>query len=125
MSDSIEKKVREYNREILQIKTSHPLSSGMKTFWAQHTFELEQLVPSEYDPAIYHTYYFEITYMDGNQPILAAIATNYNSYTMPGMFILESPIGNKQVLAIWDTGYGSIVEAIINSSRQILGIRKL
>lgn len=122
--NTIESKIKTMNREILALKTSHPLSSSMKTFWGEYTFELSQLAPDEYSH-VYHTDYFEITYMDGNQPILSSVIANYNSDVYIGMFVLESPVNNKQVLAIWGTGHGVIVEAIISSSRQILGVKKI
>jgi hypothetical protein len=123
--ETLEKKIKEMNREILRLKTSHPMASGMKTFWAEHTFELEAYVSDPYAPAVYHSYYFEITYIDGAQPILTDWTPLYNSNVWLGMAVLEAPSNNKQILVIWDTGYGNIVELAFNSSRQILGIRRI
>jgi hypothetical protein len=118
--ETLEKKIRELNREILRLKTSHPMASGMKTFWAEHTFELEEVSPHAYT-----SYYFEITYVDGNQPILTDWMPLENSWTWVGMAILEAPMNNKQLFVVWDSGYGGIIEVAFNSSRQILGIRKV
>lgn len=117
---TLENKIRELNREILRLKTSHPMSSGMKTFWGEYTLELEQTQNRS------HTFYFEITYVEGAQPILTNIMTNYNSTTWIGMMVLESPSNNKQILAIWSAGWQEyILEIIISSSRQILGVRRI
>lgn len=118
--DTLEKKIRELNREILRLKTSHPMASGMKTFWAEHTFELEEITPHAYK-----SYYYEITYVDGYQPILTDWMPLANSNTWVGMAVLEAPVNNKQLFVVWDTGYGQIIEIAFNSSRQILGIRRV
>lgn len=121
----LDKKIRELNREILALKTSHPMASGMKTFWGEFTLELEAYVHDEYDPAQFHTYYFEIEFVEGQQPILTNVFANYNTTTWIGMMVLESPYNNKQILAVWDTGYGNIIEIALSSSRQILGLRRV
>lgn len=118
--ETLEKKIRELNREILRLKTSHPMASGMKTFWAEHTFELEEVTPHATT-----SYYFEITYVDGYQPILTDWMPLENSATWIGMAVLEAPANNKQLFVICDTGYGEILELAFNSSRQILGIRRV
>lgn len=118
--ETIEKKIREMNREVLRLKTSHPMSSGMKTFWGEYTLELEQTQNRS------NTFYFEITYVDGSQPILTNLMANYNSTTWLGMMVLESPSNNKQILAIWSAGWLEyIVEVVISSTRQILGVRRV
>ena len=126
---TLEKKIRELNREILALKTSQPLVAGMRTFWAQYIFELEALVPDPYDPPIHTTYYYEITYSSGSQPILTDIGSSIDmdpdSGVWLGMAVLESPKDNKQILAIWSTGYGDTVAFWFCSTRQILGVRKI
>lgn len=123
--DTLEKRIRELNREILRLKTSQPLISGMKTWWAQHTFELEAIVPDPYSPQVNTSYYFEITYADGTQPILTDVGVVADTNVWLAMAVLEEPVGNKQVFVIWDTGYGSTVDLWFSSTRQIMGIRRI
>lgn len=122
--DTLEKRIRELNREILRLKTSQPLVAGMRTFWAEHTFELEAKVTDQDSSAIYTSYYFEITYTEGEQPILTDVGASPDTGTWLGMAILEEPSNNKQSLVIWDTGYGNTVDLWFSSTRQILGIRR-
>lgn len=122
--DNLEKKIRTLNREILALKTAHPLKSFFKTFWAE--FEIEIPVSDHYV-----SQYYEITYVDGSQPILADIGAstdeNFIGQSWPGMFNLESPSGNKQILVIWsyDQPDGLTLYATIQSTRQIMSIRRI
>ena len=118
--DTLEKKIREMNREILRLKTSQPLVAGFKTWWAAYELELEPVDPEETT-----TYYYEITYADGEQPILTEWGVVSESTVWVGMAVLESPVGNKQVIAFWDTGSGIDIHLWFSSTRQILSIRKI
>lgn len=118
--DTLEKKIREINREVLRLKTSQPMVAGFKTWWASYEFTLEAI-----EPAQSTTYYYEITYVDGEQPILAEWGVNQNSAVWTGMAVLESPVGNKQIIAFWDTGYGETIDIWFSTTRQIMSIRKV
>lgn len=110
--DNLESKIRFLNREILNLKTSAPLGSAMKTFYAEYELNYEG------DEKI-HTY--EITYADSSQPIMTAIYCDNSDG-----IVAFAPNGNKQIIS--DTATAQIeLERIVLfcSSRQILGIRKL
>lgn len=128
MSETLESRVRALNKEILALKTFQPVFSGIKTFWTRQAFELEAKVQDPYSPAIKTSYYYEITYVEGNQPILTQIGTYLSeeegTSSWEGMAVLGSPVGNKQKLIFFDWGYGSKIELWFNSSRQILSIRR-
>lgn len=122
--DTLEKKIRSLNREVLALKTSHPLKSWFKTFWHELTIEI---------PANEHqqTLYYEITYIDGDQPILtdvaASIDENMIGFAWPGIFNLESPVGNKQIFVVFSYAEsdGLNVYATFQSTRQIMSIRRI
>ena len=122
--DTLEKKIRMLNREILALKTSHPLKSFFRTFWAEFTITIPV---SDYS----QIQYYEITYADGSQPILADVGASIDEegigQAWPGMFNLESPIGNKQILVVWSyyQTEEQTIYATIQSTRQILGVRKI
>lgn len=111
---NIEQKIREMNREILRIKTSHPVKSNMKTFWGNYNFLQSSTLST-------HTY--EITYADGTQPILTIIANALNGNEFEVIF--REPSGNKQIMI--DTGghHESDTRYTLLSTRQILGVRRL
>lgn len=122
--DTLESKIRAMNREVLALKTSHPLKSFFKTFWS----ELEIEIPADENV---QTIYYEITYVDGSQPILTDVAASVdeefigNSWS--GMFNLQSPVGNKQIFVVWDFTEpdGLTIYATFQSTRQIMAIRKI
>lgn len=122
--DTLENKIRMFNREILALKTSHPLKSYFKTFWAEFTITI---------PVSDHniTQYYEITYVDGSQPILsdvgASIGKDEIGQSWAGMYNLESPVGNTQVLVVWSyyQTEETTIYATIQSTRQIVSIRRL
>lgn len=110
--DTLEKKIRELNREVLRLKTSQPLGSSMKSFYSTLTITY---------PGDGKNHEYEITYADGEQPILTNI---YSSTT--NMFVLLKPNGNVQRLIDSRTYAIEVTSSItILSSRQILGVRKI
>jgi hypothetical protein len=108
----LEKKIREFSKEILGLKTSQPLGSNMKSFYSTLTINY---------PGDGKNHEYEITYADGGQPILTSI---YSSTT--NMFVLLRPNGNTQRL-IDSRTYAIEVNSSVTilSSRQILGVRKI
>lgn len=122
--DTLENKIRAMNREVLALKTSHPLKSFFKTFWAEFTITI---------PVSDHniTQYYEITYVDGSQPILADVGASIGKdelgQSWAGMYNLESPVGNTQILEVWSYWQSeeTTIYATIQSTRQIVSIRRL
>lgn len=122
--ETLEKKIRSLNREVLALKTSHPLKSWFKTFWHEFTIDI---------PIDDHqmTLYYEVTYVEGDQPILTDVAASVDEdmigFAWPGIFKLESPVGNKQIFVVfsYSTQDGYRIYATFQSTRQIMGIRKI
>lgn len=122
--DTLENKIRAMNREVLALKTFHPLKSYFRTFWSEYDIEIQA---SEH----YQTIYYEITYIDGGQPILTDIGATIDESGIgeawPGMFNLESPNNNKQIVVIWSYAQSEdlTLHMTVQSTRQIMSIRRI
>lgn len=115
MADILEKKIRSMNREILNLKTSHPVASNMITFYGSFNWSPDQTQG-------YSNHIYEITYVAGNQPIMTWIAYSDSNI---GWVKFGEPNGNKQYM--YDTGswHEEGEKFGLLSTRQILGIRKI
>lgn len=107
MADNLESKIRELNREVLNIKTSHPIASNMITFYGTFTWAGGEKS-------------YEITYVEGSQPIMTWIL--YSKLSNTGYVIFKEPIGNKQIM-IDELGNGQGETFALLSTRQILSVR--
>lgn len=115
MGMNIENKIREMNREILRLKTSHPIKSNMKTFYGKYN------LAKDLD---YKTHKYEITYVEGEQPILTTIV----GVDMTGssrLNVLMVPNNNKQIMLDMNAHHSGSTAIILLSTRQILGFRKI
>lgn len=114
MAENLDKKIRDLNREILRLKTAHPVASNMLTFYSVFNWDADQDFKN-------HSY--EITYVQGEQPILTIVGFSYAANT--GAILFGEPEGNKQMM--YDTnGYHEEGDTFgLLSTRQILGIRKI
>lgn len=111
---NLESKIREFNRAILQIKTSHPVVSNMIAYWGKYTWP---------DPGSSKLLKFEITYVDGGQPIITWIGETFSGTV--GYILFGEPSGNKQIM--W-AGSSSVVAGenyTLYSTRKIIGIRRI
>lgn len=110
---NIESKIREMNREILNLKTAHNVKSNMITYYGKFTYDMDTDDKT-------HTY--EITYVDGEQPIMTMLIDAPSAYAT----IFSIPEGNKQIMYdmkadhLSDYTYFSLL-----STRRIVSVRKL
>lgn len=109
---SIEQKIRQMNREILQLKTAHPVASNMITFYQEFTFD------NDLDNK---THRYEITYVDGTQPILTVEAYSNNAWDL----LFSDVVNNKQIMYDMNASHSGGEKFGIISTRQIYSIRKL
>lgn len=109
---NLEGKIRELNREILRLKTAHPVASSMITFHGVYDYAPD-------DDGKTHIY--EITYVEGEQPILTTQA--FNDRTWDNLF--GEPNGNKQLMYDMDAHHWNDDQFALFSTRQILSVRKL
>ncbi len=114
MADNLESKIRELNREILRLKTAHPVVSNMITFYGIFTWP---------NPGGAKLLSFEITYVDGTQPIMTWIGYAYN--TNPGYVNFGEPSGNKQIMYACAPSVEEGHNYSLFSTRKILGVRRL
>lgn len=115
MSTNIEEKIRDMNREILKLKTAHSLKSNMKTFYGNYT------LPNDDDGK---THRYEITYVEGEQPILSSIIGVEYSGSFKPVTMME-PTGNKQILLDMNAHHSNSTKIVILSTRQIVGFRRI
>lgn len=104
---NLESKIRELNREILRLKTSHPIASNMITFYGIYAWAGGERT-------------YEITYVEGNQPIMTWVL--FSKLSSTGYILLREPVGNKQIM-IDELGNGQGETYALLSTRQILGVR--
>lgn len=109
---NLESEIREMNREILNLKTAHQMVSNMITFFGQYTWD------GDWDNKN-HTY--EITYVDGTQPIMTFDAEPHRVYDL----LFGEPSGNKQIMYDMDAAHRAGDTYALFSTRQILSIRKI
>lgn len=110
---SLESKIREFNREILRLKTAHPVASSMITFYGVYDYAGD-------DDGKTHVY--EITYVDGEQPILTTEAFSDRIYEI----LFGEPVGNKQLMYDMDAHHTvGFDKFALFSTRQILSVRKI
>lgn len=113
---NLEQKIRELNKEILMLKTAHPFVSSMITFYGNYTWDGDKTQG-------YSNHIYEITYVDGTQPIMTWLA--YSEQSNNGWVMFGEPNGNKQLM--YDTGSWHEVgeKYALLSTRQIIGVRKI
>lgn len=109
---NLENKIRELNREILRLKTAHPVASSMITFYGVYNYAND-------DDGKTHIY--EITYVEGEQPILTTQAFGDRVYSN----LFGEPVGNKQLMYDMDAHHWGNDQFALFSTRQILGVRKI
>lgn len=114
MADNLESKIKELNREILRLKTAHPVASNMITFYG--VFKMP-------DPGSAKIMKLEITYVEGNQPIMTWIGYSFNSNS--GYINFGEPVGNKQIMYAASPSIETGENYSLFSTRQILGIRRV
>jgi hypothetical protein len=108
---TLEKKVRDLNREILNLKSSHLLKSNMITFIGKFNYH------PDWDN---QNHYYEITYVEGNQPIITCPV--FKDRFFESLLFLE-PQGNKQIMIDIDATHYEGRSFILESTRQILSVR--
>ena len=111
---TIEETIREYNREILALKTSHNVASTLKTYLGIFSYVAGT------DENI-HLY--EITYEDGTNPIMTWTAWADNSRT--GDLVLTVPQNNKQILYDIRPTHDEDDEFALFSTRTISSVRRI
>lgn len=112
---NIESKIKEFNREILRLKTQHPVKSNMKTFYGKYQF---------YPDTDNKTHEYEITYVEGSQPILTTlIGVEFTGATRT--IIFTEPVGNKQIMLDMVAHHDQDLNFYLLSTRQILGVRRI
>lgn len=109
---NLDKKIRDMNREILALKTAHPVASNMITFYGSFEFS------PDYD---FKTHKYEITYVDGSQPIMTFQAYGSRVYEL----LFAVPEGNKQVMYDMDASHEEGDTFTLFSTRRIVSVRKL
>lgn len=108
---TIESKIRELNREILRLKTAHPVASSLRTFYGIYTFV---------EGARTGTDVYEITFVDGANTIMT-----WNGWTWgvdQGGLTFGEVMNNKQRFYDIEPFHGSDDEYTIFSTRQILSV---
>lgn len=109
---NLDKKIRELNREILALKTAHPVASNMITFYGSFEFD------ADYD---FKTHIYEITYVDGAQPIMTFSAFHNRTWDI----LFGVPSGNKQIMYDMDASHEEGDIFTLFSTRKIVSVRKL
>lgn len=107
MADNLESKIRELNREILRLKTSHPIASNMITFYGVYSWAGGERT-------------YEITYVEGDQPIMTWALFSKMGNT--GYVLFREPVGNKQIM-VDELGNEQGETFVLLSTRKILGVR--
>ena len=109
---SIESKIRDMNREILALKTEHPFVSDMITYYGTFTFAFMDE----------GNHVYEITYVQGEQPILTFDVTSFGS---TGELLFGEPVGNVQLMYSFEE-YETFEPLIaLCSTRQIISVRPI
>lgn len=111
-NNTLDGKIKQFNREILALKTSHPVASNMMTFYYEFTFDNDQDGQN-------HKY--EITYMSGTQPIITVGTFSNNTWDT----LLGDVVSDKQVLFDMRAYHENNETYGLVSTRQIMGVRKL
>ena len=110
--DNLEKKIRSMNREILAIKTAQPVVANMITYYG----EFEWIGDSDLK-----THKYEITYVDGTQPIMTFQAFSDRDWDL----LFGVPNGNKQIMYDMQAAHSFGSTFALFSTRKIVSVRKL
>lgn len=109
--NNLESKIRGLNREILNLKTAHPLKANMITFYGEYHYK------HEWDN---RNHKYEITYVEGDQPIITFQLYNGSFFDS----IFGEPVGNKQIMYDINAAHAEGKDLfVLASTRQILSVR--
>lgn len=109
---NIEQKIRQMNREILRLKTAHPVAANMITYYYEFTFD---------NDSDNQNHQYEISYASGTQPILTVEAYSNRSWEL----LFGEVANDKQIMFDMDASHSNDEKFGIISTRQIIAIRKL
>lgn len=109
---NLEQKIKELNKEVLRLKTAHPVAATMITFYGEY--------PCAFLDDRNHVY--EITYVGGTQPIMTFDAHSLNFL---GELLFGEPVGNKQYIYAIGEYLAEETTFALFSTRQILSVRPI
>lgn len=110
--NNIESKIRAMNREILDLKTAHPVVSSLRTFYGVFTFREGSRTGTDI---------YEITYASGTNTIMTWSGWAWN--VSQGGLLLGAPLDDKQRFYDIDPYHFENDTFSIFSTRPILSVQ--